>query len=410
MTDITVADLTLTTLDGTGVFDTLMRANKAHLEQEFSLGRIKGTEYATVYLGSLESVMRTSMEFLLQRQKISLEAQLMEQQILLAQVEVIKANAAVALVNAQIDNTIAELAIIQANATKIPAEIAQLTAQTALVTQQRLNTIDELLTSTAQRNKLTVETSNLTTQGTILTQQRTNLVAEALNIPKQGTQLDAQTALTTQQKTNLLAEATNIPKQGALIDAQALNTSKQADIATQEILVKQQQVLVAIAEVGIAQAKLVNIPKEGLQLTAQTALTTQQTTKLVLETLNVPKEGLILDAQKCKLDAEFDLLQTENVKANAEATLLTQKNATEKAQILAVGVDVDSVIGKQKQLYQSQSDGFKRDAEQKAAKLLVDTWTVRRTTDEGTVADGNNLLFDNTIGRVVGKLLTGVGA
>jgi hypothetical protein len=51
-----------------------------------------------------------------------------------------------------------------------------------------------------------------------------------------------------------------------------------------------------------------------------------------------------------------------------------------------------------------------RDAEQKAAKVLVDTWTVRRTTDEGTSANTTNQLSDAHVGRVIGKLLSGVGA
>lgn len=320
MTALTVADLTETTLSGTGVFDVLMRANKAHLEAEFTKGRIKGSEYATVYLGSLETVMRSSMEFLLQRQKIGLEADLLAQQILLAQVEVTKATAAVALVQAQTANAVAELAIIQANASKVAAEVAHLTAQTAVSTQQRLNLIDELLTATAQRAKIAADTAQVT-------QHTANLVSEELAI-------DAKTAQTTQQTTNLVAEA-----------------------------------------------------------------------------LNIPKQGLVLDGQKCKLDAEFDLLQSELLKSAAEITLLTQKNATEKAQILAIGVDADSVIGKQKLLYQAQTEGFSRDAEQKAAKLMVDTWNVRKTTDpDATDVNVTNQLTDGSIGRAVAKLLTGVGA
>lgn len=320
MTALTVADLTETTLSGTGVFDVLMRANKAHLEAEFTKGRIKGSEYATVYLGSLETVMRSSMEFLLQRQKIGLEADLLAQQILLAQVEVTKATAAVALVQAQTANAVAELAIIQANASKVAAEVAHLTAQTAVSTQQRLNLIDELLTATAQRTKIAADTAQVT-------QHTANLVSEELAI-------DAKTAQTTQQTTNLVAEA-----------------------------------------------------------------------------LNIPKQGLVLDGQKCKLDAEFDLLQSELLKSAAEITLLTQKNATEKAQILAIGVDADSVIGKQKLLYQAQTEGFSRDAEQKAAKLMVDTWNVRKTTDpDATDVNVTNQLTDGSIGRAVAKLLTGVGA
>lgn len=235
ITPITLASLTDATLAGSGVFDVLMRATKAHLENEFKLNRIKGSEYATVYLGSLESVLSTSLQFVLQKDKVALESQILEQQVLLAQAAV----------------------------TKITAEIAQITAQTALVAQQ---------------------------------------------------------------------------------------------------------------------------------------------------TLNAVTEGLVLEAQKCKLQAEFDVLMLTKDKTNQETYLLQQKVLTEKAQVTALGVDADSVIGKQKALYGAQTSGFTRDAEQKVAKVLVDSWNVRRTTDEGTVADGTNMLNDAAVGRAVTKLLTGVGA
>ena len=67
------------------------------------------------------------------------------------------------------------------------------------------------------------------------------------------------------------------------------------------------------------------------------------------------------------------------------------------------------MVGKQKNLYTAQTNGYLRDSEQRAAKLLADTWVARRTTDEGTIADGTNLLNDATIGLAITKLLEGVG-
>jgi hypothetical protein len=122
-------------------------------------------------------------------------------------------------------------------------------------------------------------------------------------------------------------------------------------------------------------------------------------------------EGNVLVATECKLKAEFDVLQSTNLKTTHETGLLAQKTATERAQVTALGVDDNSVVGRQKQLYQAQTSGFTRDAEQKAAKVLVDTWNVRRTTDpDSAPADTNNNLNDAVVGRVVTKLLAGVGA
>jgi hypothetical protein len=142
---------------------------------------------------------------------------------------------------------------------------------------------------------------------------------------------------------------------------------------------------------------------ENQLLAKQIELVTQQK-------LNAEAEHAVLVAQECKLRAEYDLTMETKLKTAQETALLTQKVVTERAQVTSMGVDADSVVGKQKALYQAQTDGFKRDAEQKAAKTLIDTWNVRRTTDEGTVADSTNMLNDATVGRAVTKLLAGVGA
>ncbi|MCA9911725.1 MAG: hypothetical protein KC496_00185, partial [Anaerolineae bacterium] len=125
---------------------------------------------------------------------------------------------------------------------------------------------------------------------------------------------------------------------------------------------------------------------------------------------NAVVEGTVLQAQKCKLDAEYDVLLIQKLKTSEEQALLAQKRLTEAAQTTALGVDADSVIGRQKGLYVAQTNGFSRDAEQKAADLMAKTWMTRRTTDDGTVADATNMLDDASIGRAINKLLQGVGA
>lgn len=155
----------------------------------------------------------------------------------------------------------------------------------------------------------------------------------------------------------------------------------------------------------------------ALQYTLQAELTSEkikteglQQQLLTQQVLNAEVEGRVLEATVCKLKAEFDLLQEQKLKTITETGLLAQKTATERAQTVEAGVDDNSVIGKQRKLYQAQADGFQRDAEQKTAKLLVDSWNVRRTTDEGTTANTTNKLDDATVGRAVNKLLTGVNA
>lgn len=171
------------------------------------------------------------------------------------------------------------------------------------------------------------------------------------------------------------------------------------DSAVQFLLSKDK----AANEAALIQAQIELTEVQKLKVEAEADLVRQQI-------LNAEVENRVLEAQICKLKAEYDVLLESRAKTVAEAALLAQRTATERAQTVGAGVDVDSVIGRQKVLYQSQADGFKRDAEQKAAKLLVDSWNVRRTTDEGTTANVTNKLDDATVGRVVGKLLEGVNA
>jgi hypothetical protein len=75
---IDINDLTHASVDGNGVFDVLMRAVDAHLQKEWSANRLKGNEYSTVYLGALESAMNASLQFLLNKDKLSKELDLLE--------------------------------------------------------------------------------------------------------------------------------------------------------------------------------------------------------------------------------------------------------------------------------------------------------------------------------------------
>ena len=140
-----------------------------------------------------------------------------------------------------------------------------------------------------------------------------------------------------------------------------------------------------------------------------TALVEEETLFVTQQKANAVINGTVLTAQKCKLDAEFDLIQDQELKVVAETALLTQKKVTEQAQTSSTAIDTASVIGKQISLYAAQTDGFARDSEQKAAKIMVDTWNVRRTTDETTDADSTNKLDNTNIGQVITKLKAGIG-
>lgn len=237
---ITLDDLTQAKVDGTGAFDTLMRSMVGHLELEFNKGRLRGADYANVYLNSLTPVLQNSVVFLLQKDEAANKALLVEAQVRLTEVQI---------------------------------RLAEAELERELINKQ-------------------------------------------------------------------------------LIEAQVA--------------------------------------------------------KLKAETINVGQQLNNLLAEECVLKSQFDINKSQNLQVVAQTSLVTQKVATEKAQTSGIAIEPTSVIGKQIALYTAQSNGFTRDAEQKAAKTLIDTWNVRRTTDVGTVADETNKLNDVNIGRAVEALLNGV--
>lgn len=266
---ITLPDLTEAKVDGAGAFDTLMRSMVGHLELEFNKGRLRGADYANVYLNALTPVLQNAVVFLLQKDEAANKALLVGAQVRLTEVQI-------RLAEAELEREILNKELIAAQVDKTKADTA------------------------------------------ISVQQVINLKSEDVVLIKQAAKLDAETINTTQQLNNLLAE-------------------------------------------------------------------------------------------ECVLKSQFDINKSQNLQVVAQTSLVNQKVATEKAQTSGIGVEPASVIGKQIALYTAQADGFVRDAEQKAAKILIDTWNVRRTTDVGTVADATNKLNDVNIGRAVEALLGGVG-
>jgi chromosome segregation ATPase len=301
---ITTESLTQAKVEGNGTFDTLMRAFKGHIDEEFQKNHLRGPEYSQVYLGGLQAVMQTALQLTLQQRSVTLDNELKQEQIVLAKIQ----------------------------QREEEAKILQIEAQTRLIEQQRTNLQDELLTSAKQREKLDQEIINLGSQKLLIDQQRANLVDELL--------------------TNAL----------------------QRDKISQEII----------------------------NLAAQLPLIQAQISEM-------NNRVTLVAAQIRKIDAEILSEQATRDRIAQEILLMQAKVQTEKAQTQDNMVGGQSVLGKQIALYQAQADGFKRDAEQKAAQILVDSWKIRRTTDEGTVADSQNRLDDFHVGQSVAAMMIGIG-
>jgi hypothetical protein len=66
MADITIDDITNT--PKTGIFDKLMAAVDSHINTQYLDNRITGSDYANVYLGSIQAVLQAAVQYNLQEQ------------------------------------------------------------------------------------------------------------------------------------------------------------------------------------------------------------------------------------------------------------------------------------------------------------------------------------------------------
>lgn len=170
-------------------------------------------------------------------------------------------------------------------------------------------------------------------------------------------------------------------KQIEQLDAQIEQTKAQTALITKQELLIDKQMAQIDAEVA---------------LTEQRLLTEVENTKVqAANALNAQTQNLLLLQQIEKVKAELEVLAEQ--KFNAQAQRLDTVN----------GQPVAGSIGKQKELYQAQIDGFTRDAEQKLTKILLDVWSVSRTTNDAVVVPGN---ADNTsIDEVIAVARQGIG-
>ena len=83
---ITIANLTAgvstdadNVVTGTGIFDDMMETVNAHMAAQFNLGRITGSDYATVYLTAIQATVQQAVAYTIGAQKGNAEQSLLFQ-------------------------------------------------------------------------------------------------------------------------------------------------------------------------------------------------------------------------------------------------------------------------------------------------------------------------------------------
>lgn len=410
---IDIAALTTGTVDGSGVFDVMMKAVGAHLEAQAQKNRITGAEYAKVYLGGVHAVLQYGVQFLLGKDRTYWENLQLQAALRLAQAQEVRALADIQIARA----TIQQMAY-QVIETKAKAALA--VNQYALTKIELVTGYNGILTSEAQIKLLveqvdaaraqTKETlADGTPLGGILASERILTAAKARTAEEELDSIRAQTK-------DVLEDGQ--PVKGILgfekgfKQAQMVQMEIQGELTQEQLEAARAQTRETLSD-GSSVMGVIKLEKDikqaqALQLQEQYEAARGQ----VRDTLStgapigglIGLEKLIKMAQKGLTEEQHDtqraqtketlldgspvegIAKHEKLLKAAQAKLVDEQYESQRGQTrgtLSDGTVVGGMIGAQTALYNQQVISYKRDAETKVLKMVMDTWTARKTIDEG---------------------------
>lgn len=277
-------------------------------------------------------------------------------------------------VTQSLGNVLAQAVQYSTSKLKLDAELALINAQTAKVTAESMLAVKQGKLLDKEICKAEAEIARINIETTYLVPEQVKALRKQTTLTEVNTEIAGKDAKIKQFQLDkiLPVEAENLVKQG-------LSLTAQVAIAEKEIEVKQNQIELGIKELAIKEAQIAIAEKELLIKDEQLLIT-----KYELST---------------KLPAEVNL-------TTAQEDLYTQKTVTEKAQVDKTVIGVGSVIDNNNKLIVEQSKVYLRNAQQNAAKMLVDTWVVRHSADpEGNLENAANKLQDADIGASISNLI-----
>jgi len=342
-TQLSEADLTQRLVNGTGMFDGLMEALNGHLRVEYEKGRITGQEYATAYVSMTQTALGSAVQYLLQKDNAYWQAQLIQMQTRTAEV---------ALVTARIQAEIAKAEFVK----------SQLETKT-VATNYALSKM-QLATEDAKYCGIEAQNAQITYQNDFL------LPAQFAQTTKQNEKLDFEVAF--------------------LLPKELLKADKGIELITSQIstaTAQRDQILYQTASI---------LPAQKLGYEADTAVKDYQIEFL----MPAQTAGHTLD--NLAKTYTNDLLLPEQLVS------LKEQNEGHRAKTMDTRMDgitpIAGALGMQKDLHAQQIISYKRDAETKVGKMLLDTWITQMSINEDTLPPTS--LSNDRINTVVEKLYT----
>lgn len=123
-----ISDYTKNSINGDGVFDKMMQAAECHIQDEYKHNRITGSNYATVYMQVMNTIIQTASQFTLAQDTTLLELEKLkfEREKLKFEIEKLKAETDLAKANIKLAEAQLEL-----ERNKLPLLLAQIAAEQA---------------------------------------------------------------------------------------------------------------------------------------------------------------------------------------------------------------------------------------------------------------------------------------
>lgn len=428
MADIPLTDLTTNEKDGNGVFDKLMEVMEDHIQDEYRKNRIQGADYAKVYLGGMQTTLQQAITFLLSKQEADKKAELLAAQ---ARTEDLNSD----LVASQIAKTQAEISLMEKQEAKLDqdilvaiqevefskAKVVEMQNQAILTEAQAAKTIkeveiadyqaqvmqQEVLFSIAKVEQMQEEALLTRARVELTNQQVQTEIASTLVAARQADKLEQDILVAEQEVLNMIATVAKTGAEVTLLGSQNTLVQEDAALRNQQELTEIQNTALVQARASLTTQEETNLTAEYDRIVAQTGLVGAQASQASAETALIRQRETNLTVEKNILDIkelmdsyeqstiqpqQYAILLEQENKLQAENDLLKTKADSEIAQVKdswvsrldnsAINIgNRTGIMGQQKALYKQQTLGFQRDAEQKYAKIMMDSWAVRFSQD-----------------------------
>lgn len=206
-----------------------------------------------------------------------------------------------------------------------------------------------------------------------------------------------------------------MPKEIEMMDAQIAKlkadtrlVEEQILIAKEEIKLKKKDLILKDKEIALREKDLILRDKE-IALKEKELLMRDKELDMMDKQLRLKEKEIALAQKEIELKEAMIAVKWKELEiAEAQLVLTYAKAKTEQAMTDGSLIGPGSVLGKKNAVLDAQILSMDRDADQKTAQLLLQTWITRMNNDAAYAYEAN-MLQDRFIGRAVANMFQGVG-